>query len=346
MNKNIISDLHYITNQNLDWEQFKNKTILISGASGFLATWIVDTLFYLNNIKEYNIKVIAVIRNLDNAEIKFSDKYYNGLTIIHRDVCDTFKISNPIDYIIHSAGNATPKVFKEDPVGTIIPNTIGTKNLLDLAKEKNAEFIYFSTSGVYGYKDYFDYPLSEHDFGKLDCTDLSSCYLESKRAGENLCIAYKHQYNVNIKIVRPCIIYGYGIGLEDGRSFADFINNIVNNQDIILYSNGTAQRSFCYISDFIVGLFTVILKGKNGEAYNIASEKEISIKELAELLVNEIVPEKNLKVVIKSSKNKNYLRSEFSRTQMNIDKLKSLGWKLNFDLKQGFSRTINSYTNK
>ncbi len=358
-NKEIEEDLKYVVNQNLNWEQFKNKTILISGATGFIASWIIDTFIYLNKIKNYNIKIIAIVRNIEKAKEKFENIFYNDLIIYCRDICEEIKIDeyDKIDYIIHTASIATPKLFKSNPVDVLLPNIIGTNNLLKLAVEKKVkDFIYFSTSGVYGnfdkileytdevyLKEFPIYPIREDFFGSLDSAKLSSCYLESKRAGENLCIAYMHQYGVPVKIIRPSIVYGYGVKLDDGRSFADFINSILNKKDISLTSDGKAKRSFLYIADFISGLFHVILKGKNGEAYNIASLDEISIIDLAESLVKDIFSELNLKVILINKDSKKYLRSEFLQTWMSTLKLQKLGWKINFNLKEGFQKTIKYY---
>lgn len=343
LNKIILEDLQYITNQALEWEQFKNKTVLISGASGFLASYMIETLLYLNEIKQLNIKVIGLVRNIEAANLKYKHHKFNmNFLLIKQDVCKEFRLGYKVDYIFHMASNATPKLFTSDPVGTILPNVVGTINLLNLAKENNIKtFLYFSTSGVYGNIDR-SIPLLENDFGGLDPIDVSSCYLESKKMGENICVSYMQQFNITIKIVRPSINYGPGVDLNDGRSYADFINSIVNKKDIILTSDGQTYRNFCYVADTILGFFIVLLKGNNGEAYNVATEEEIKIIDLANLLTQKLYPELNLKVIIDKSFT-NYLRKEFTRTAMNIDKIKKLGWNTNYNVEEGFKRTIDSY---
>lgn len=344
-NSIIESDLKYITEADLPWESFKNKTILVSGASGFLPAYMVETLLYLNETKQFNIKVLGLVRHLEKARERFSPyKGNQNLIFVHQDVCNKIKLDEKIDYIIHAASPATPKLFSQDPVGTIAPNVIGTSNLLNLAAEKKVEcFLFFSTSGVYGHVDPDSYPIKENRFGCLDSMDLASCYLESKRMGENMCVAWRHQYGVPVKIVRPAITYGPGLKLDDGRSFADFISNILNYRDIEIFSDGKALRNFCYLADATLGFFTVILKGKVGEPYNIASEQEISIIDLAKLLAEKVFPERQLKVVMKTDASKNYLRMNFPRTTVDIAKVKALGWKISFSLKEGFERTVKSY---
>jgi len=348
MNKILLEDLKYITNQDLYWEEFRNKTVLISGASGFIASYMVEVFNYLNTIKNLNIKIIVQCRNKEKALQRFKDIHESSQFIIStKDILDEISYHKDIDYIIHAASPATPKVFEKDPVGTILPNIVGTNNLLKLAVEKKVKgFLFVSTSGVNGYfedNNYYKYPLQEDDIGILDFTKVSSCYLESKRAGENLCLAYRYQYNVPIKIVRPSITYGYGIKLRDGRAASDFIADILDKKDITLYSDGEVYRNFCYIADVILGFFIVLLKGQSGGIYNVATDKEIKIIELAELLTNKIFPDLNLKVLIKKDQLKDYPRTQFSDTQRDISKIKSLGWIINFDIEEGFKRTIEAY---
>lgn len=344
-NSIIESDLKYITEVNLPWKLFKNKTVLVSGAAGFLPSYVVETLLYLNETRQLNIKVLGLVLDAEGAHKRFS--HYEGnknLMLFSQNVCDKIEINENIDYIVHAASYATPKVYDKDPVGTITPNVIGTSNLLNLAVEKKVEcFLFFSTSGVYGHVDDSNYPIKEDCFGYLDSMDLASCYLESKRMGENMCVAWMHQYGVPIKIIRPATTYGPGLKLDDGRSFADFISNIVNYHDIEIFSDGKALRNFCYVSDAVIGFFTVILKGEVGQAYNIATDQEISIIDLAKLLVEKVFPERKLKVVMKTDISKNYLRVNFSRTAVDITKIKTLGWKPRIPVEEGFKRTIKSF---
>lgn len=344
-NSIIESDLKYITEAELPWDLFNNKTILVSGASGVLPAYMIETLLFLNETRKFNIRVIGLVRDIENARTRFL--HYTGdrrLKIISQNICDTFTVNEDIDYIVHAASQATPKVFQADPVGTISPNVIGTNNLLKLAADKKVKcFLFFSTTGVYGYVNADSYPIKEDCFGSLNPMDLASCYLESKRMGENMCVAWMHQHGVPVIIVRPAITYGPGVKLDDGRSFADFIFNIVNSCDIELFSDGKALRNFCYLADATLGFFTVMLKGKLGEAYNIATDQEISIIDLARLLVDNVFSELNLKVVMKSDVSKDYLRTQFPRTAVDITKARALGWKLNFSLEDGFRRTVESF---
>ena len=168
-------------------------------------------------------------------------------------------------------------------------------------------------------------------------------YGESKRMGENMCVCYSHQYNIPVNMIRLSHTYGAGVQLDDGRVFGDFVKNIVNNENIVLNSDGSAKRSFLYITDMITALFYVLFKGEDKQAYNIASSKETSILELAQILVN-LYPEKNLKIEFaKDVFKKGYIKSPSSRANFSTEKLRSLGWSETVDIKTGFKRMIESY---
>lgn len=346
-NKIIRDDIGYIVSRDLPWDILAGSTFLISGANGFLPAYMVEVLLLLNDRFNMNINVIGLARNKDKTLKRFN--HHNNrkdLNFIYQDVCyplDLKNVGKP-DFIVHAASQASPKFYGSDPIGTITPNITGTLNLLNVARENNSKaFLYFSSGEVYGNIDGDKIPTSENDYGLLDPTNLRSCYGESKRMGENLCVSYSHQYNVPVKIVRPFHTYGPGVDLNDGRVFADFISDVVNDRDIVLSSDGSARRAFCYLADATLGFFYVLLKGKSREAYNVGSDNETSIMELANLLVG-LFPEKNLKVVFTRAEVPNgYLKSTISRGCPKIDKIRELGWSPETDIKTGFYKTIKSF---
>lgn len=347
LSKIIQEDIEYIINHNLDWNILSNSTVLISGASGFLPSYIVETLVYLNEKQNKNIKIIALVRNKEKALKRFEHhKNIKDLEFLVQDVCETININSEkkIDYIIHAASNASPKFYGTDPVGTINANVLGTVNLLKLAKEKSVKsFLFFSSGEVYGEVKENQIPTKENDYGYIDLLNVRSCYAESKRIGENLCVSWHHQYGIPIKIIRPFHTYGPGMDLNDGRVFADFVSDVIKNRNIVMKSDGSNTRAFCYISDFTVGMFSALLKGEIGVAYNVGFNKETSIVGLAKMLVR-LFPEKNLKVMMNNSYvSKEYLKSTVKRTCPDISKIKSLGWEPKIEIEEGFKRTILSY---
>lgn len=340
MNKIINEDIKEILSEDLPFRNLKGKTVLISGANGFIPSYIVNTLLSLNNVN-----VIAVVRNKERAEKKFAHLLNNpNLKILVHDVSEPFNCDEKIDIIIHAASQASPKYYGSDPVGTLKANTIGTYNLLELARKNNVEkFLFFSTGEVYGVIDENTPKITEDYNGNLDCTNVRSCYGESKRIGENMCVCYSYQYNFPVNMIRLSHTYGPGVQLDDGRVFGDFVADIIFNRDIVLNSDGSAKRSFCYITDMIKGMFYVLFYGENQNAYNIASSVETSILELAKTLVS-LYPEKQLQVKVnKDVFKQGYIKSASSRADFDTTKLQSLGWKQKIDIAVGFKRMIESY---
>ena len=339
-------DLEFITNSDLPWNLLKGKNILITGANGAISSYLAESLLFLNEIMpEEKIKIFALVRNKEKA-IKRLYFYKNrpDLKFIVQDVCAPVTIKEKIDIIIHAASQASPKYYGKDPVGTLSANTIGTRNLLELARIKKAEnFLFFSSGEVYGEILEKDIPIKENMHGYVDTMNVRSCYAESKRMGETMCVSWFHQYGVPVKIVRPFHTYGPGMDIDDGRVYTDFVADIINNRNIIMRSDGGAVRAFCYIADATAGFFTVLLKGENGEAYNISNPKgEISVLNLGNLLVK-LFQEKNLKVEKKENIRDGYMKSEISRYVADISKIKRLGWEPKYSLEEGFSRTVRSF---
>lgn len=341
----IEEDLKYITDSPLPWQSLEGKKILITGASGFVPAYMVETILYLNEtVLKKKARIFALVRDIKKAKTRFS--YYSNrkdLEFIVQDVSARIK-NKKFDIIIHAASPASPKYYGKDPIGTLSPNVIGTYFLLDLAKKCKAEkFLFFSSGEIYGEVTKEQVPYKENIYGYTDPLAIRSCYAESKKMAENMCACWNYQHNLNTLIVRPFHTYGPGMRLDDGRIFADLVSDIVNKRDLSLNSDGSAVRSFLYLADATIGFFTVLFKGIPGNAYNVGNEKGImSIKELAELLVNSY-PERGLSVKVKpSSTTSGYLASTISRAHPDTSKLKALGWDTKISIKDGFIRTIRS----
>jgi nucleoside-diphosphate-sugar epimerase len=349
MNENFLKiineDLSFIADSDLPWEELEGKNILITGANGALPAYMVETILFLNKNKfAKKATIFALVREKVKAEKRFKHHFGNAnLKFIFQDVCDKINLPEKIDIIIHAASIASPKYYGQNPVGTLLPNVLGTYNLLGLAREKNVEsFLFFSAGAVYGKIQNDSQLTDENTFGSINPLAIESCYPESKKMGENMCYAWLKQYEIQTKIVRPFHTYGPGISLNDGRVFSDFVKNILNNENIIMTSDGSARRPFCYLADATLGFFTVLLKGEVGEAYNVAADEEISIKELAETLIK-LFPEKNLKAIFKENSDKNYVQTKISSYSPDTTKIKKLGWKTNYSIEEGFKRMTESY---
>lgn len=331
------------------WDRLAGKTVLVSGANGFLPAYMIEMLLYLNEVKAGNeTRVIGLVRNRERALSRFA--HYQGrddLEFIVQDVCEPVVTDKKIDYVIHAASQASPKHFGSDPVGTMSANLFGTHNLLRLAKDKNSEgFLFFSSSEIYGAVDDTRVPTKESDYGYLDPTAVRSSYAESKRAAETLCVSWFKQYGVPAKIVRPFHTYGPWMSLEDGRVHADFVADIVNGRDITLRSDGSAVRTFCYIADATRAFFIGLLCGNEGEVYNVGNETaKLSVKQLAETLLR-VAPENGIQVVHRQAIPSSYIPSTVLLSVPDTSKLRALGWKPYFSVADGFRRTIQSFRDK
>lgn len=344
----ICEDVESIVKSHFSWNEFRGKKILITGGGGFLASYMVKTFLYANEIFNLNLIIICLVRGHKSKYFRLKANHVDkNLVIINKNFSDYFSSGDlpKIDIIIHSASQASPKYYGVDPVGTITPNIHGTSIILDYAiKSRVEKILYFSSAEVYGSPYDSLKPITENDYGYIDPLNIRSCYAESKRMAETLCISYGHQYGINVNIVRPFHTYGPNIDLDDGRVFADFVSDVVDGRDIILKSDGMAKRSLCYVSDSTLGFLKVLCEGKNLEAYNIANPlEEISIKQLAEMVSN-LFPARSIGVKMKVEViNNNYLKSQVDRCFPSIEKAKKLGWQPKVGLREGFTRTINSF---
>lgn len=347
MNRKIIEDdLENIYNRSIPWKALENKTVLITGAYGMLASYLVFMLMYLNDRKGMHINIVAIGRNKEKFVRRFGDiAQYKYLKYYASDLSGKLLLDEKIDFIIHAASLASPQYYKVCPIEVILPNIIGSYNLLQLAFEKRIEgYLLFSTSDIYGFVEGTD-SISEKDYGAMDTLDIHNCYGESKRMAETMCKAWMQEKAVPVKIARIWHTYAPTMDIEsDPRVFASFVKNIVNNSNIVMLSEGKAKRSFCYIADAIAGYFTILLCGQNGEAYNVCNSNEFySIEEFAQILVN-LYPEMGLKVVRNTrGENDNYLEnSVVNYVPPDMSKLKALGWSPQYCVAEGFKRVIES----
>ncbi len=320
--------------------KLKNKTFLITGASGMIGSYIIYTLIKLNKTYKANINIKAIVRNeskLDNY-IKTNDK----VETIIQDIIEPLKIKGEVNYIVHAASPASPKIMKDQPVETNFANTIGTANTLKLAKEKQADgYLFISSREIYGEPTEGQELFTEDGpLGQVNPLIPRNGYAEGKKAAENMCSGFKEEYGLNTKIVRLAHTYGPGMSIYDGRVQADFLNNVLHNQNIILKSDGSSVRTYTYIADAIVAMFLVLLNSKD-IVYNIADENsKTTIKQLAETLIN-IKPEKKLKLIFDIPKEKDKGAASFKNGILSTDKIRSeLSWKPKFNISEGFARTI------
>lgn len=345
-NNIILEDMDQIYASRENWKELKNKKIYVTGAAGMIASYCVMFFIYLNEIHDFHIHIYAGCRSIEKTKKRFGiylEKDY--FHVLQKDVIAPLDIDVKLDYILHAASFASPQFYGKMPVETMLPNVIGMYHLLEYAKEQKVDgFLFFSSGSVYGSIHNVE-SITESNTGTMDFLALGNMYGESKRCGEALGVSYFREYDVPVKSARIQHTYGPTLDIYgDKRVFSEFVNNIVNNQNIVLKSDGKAKRSFCYISDTVSALMRILLDGENGETYNIGNDQGyLSIGELADLLVN-LFPEKKLQVIYEKREDAGYSSSPEQRTiPVSVDKLKALGWNAKCSVQQGFYRTIQYF---
>lgn len=335
-------DIKSIASLNLPWENLNNKIILISGASGLIGSCFIDTIMEKNK-SGMNCKIYALGRSREKARKRFKYCWNNPLfEFISYDINNRLSDMNidNVDYVIHLASNTHPVAYATDPIGTITTNIIGTKNMLDFAVEKNiTRFVFASSNEIYGENRGDVEKFDEEYCGYINSNTMRAGYPESKRCGEALCQAYIKQKKLDIVVPRLTRSYGPTMLMSDTKAISQFIRNAISNEDIILKSEGTQYYSYTYVADAVSGLFTILLCGKCGEAYNIADEaSDIMLKDLATI----IAEYSGRRVVFElpdSIEKSGY--SKATKARLEGSKLKSIGWKAKYDLIYGIQKTID-----
>ena len=345
MQQIINEDAHILAQTDLPWEKLNDKTVLISGANGYIPAYFVHVFMAHNDIYESGIKVIALCRNKERAIERFNKYTHRDDFLLHiQDVCDPIQIEDDIHYFIHAASPAGINARNIEPVSTFNANILGCLNMLKLSTKKNTErFLFVSSVDVYGI---LSPPrrFVETDSSALDCMNPRNAYAVSKLAAENLCACFLAQHGVPIVVVRPFQIMGGGIALDDGRLHIDFISQMLSSDKIMLKSDGQAKRTFMYITDAVMGMLTAMLNGSPGEAYNIVDENgEASVLELAQLMAS-LVSRKKIEVGFDYEKrNAIEVTSAPSVTTGDSGKLRELGWQAKLSLKDSASRMMRYY---
>ncbi len=343
MNLILEEDFRQITEEEINWEKLKGRTVLITGASGMIGTYLTGVLAMLNDTKGYGIKILALLRHPEKLLPDLRER--QDVHLLVQDVTEPLQVEGPVDYIFHAASPASPKIMKDAPVETIAANTLGTYYTLQLAKEKQAEgYLFVSSREVYGQPEEGQEFFTEDTYGFVDPLNPRSSYSEGKKAAETMCASFRAEYGLNVKIARLAHTYGPGMSLSDGRVQADFLNNVIHGEDIVLKSEGTAVRTYTYVADAVSGLYRIMLNspgGEEGMVYNVGDEAgRVSIRELAELLVS-LCPEENLQLVFAIPEGGTKGTAPFTDGILSSEKLRRMGWEPKYSLQTGFERTID-----
>lgn len=316
---------------------FEKASVLITGATGLIGSTLVRCLMALNR----GVEITCPVRSIEKAKSIYGNEF-DSIDFVE---CDLMQYLNSLTqndifrYIIHCASPTSGKYMVEHPVETYTLALESTKSILEHAwKTEVRGIIYVSSLEFYGQN--FDNRLITEDVqGYVDNTDPRSSYPLGKRAAEYLCVAYAQEYDVPVKIARLTQTFGAGVSAEDNRVFAQFARSVIKGSDIVMHTKGDSAKPYCYTTDCASAILTILLKGANGEAYNVANQETyISIREMAEFLRDSFNPQ--IKVVVEEYPQMGY--APVTKLNLSTDKLKSLGWRPQYDLKEMFYRLITS----
>lgn len=346
----LLSDIKHTLEALSDAERrkFSGSTVLVTGCAGFLGYYMMH--FFFHTAGELGIrKVIGLdnfmlgrplwIRKLEESPLIEIRKF----DIIHDDIASV-QGAGEADLIIHMASIASPTFYRRYPIETLDANIWGLRRLLDFYCERPLRgFLFFSSSELYGNPDAAHVPTSEDYYGYVSATGPRSCYDESKRFGETMCMLFAQKYNLPLGVARPFNNYGPGMRIGDKRVPADFALAVMEGRDINILSNGTPTRTFCYIADSVAGYFKILLHGSY-DYFNIGIEKpEITIAQLADIYAeagSEIFNYKG-KVTYATSADKDYLTNNPQRRCPDISKARRiLNYNPTISVREGVARFL------
>ena len=334
MNKVLLADINSFADSFCLRNQVANSTFLITGATGLIGSTLIYCLLTLGE----GIRIIAPVRNIGKAARLLGD-YASQIELIECDIINfDYNSLGAVDYIIHCAAPTSSKFFVESPVETFDTIIYGTKVLLEYARCHPVKgLVFLSSLEVYGTIENDSKPISEDYQGYIDPMDVRSSYPMAKRAAENLCCSYSKEYDVPVKVARLTQTTGAGIANDDNRIIAQFARLISNSQDIVLHTKGESARPYCYTTDCVSAILYILLRGKEGEAYNVANEETyISARGMAEFLKDNFTPAISVRVEI----NDNMGYAPTTRQKLSTKKLQSLGWAPQYGLKEIFNNLI------
>ncbi len=336
-------DISYVANLDLPWDKLRESSILISGATGLIGSFFVDVIMYKNMQDGFNCKVYALGRSEERAKERFAYYYEDeNFQFISYDINKPLTRGDlcSVDYVLHLASNTHPIAYATDPIGTITTNIIGTQNMLDFAVQHNAvRCVFASSNEIYGENRGDAEKFNEYYCGYIDCNTMRAGYPESKRCGEALCQAYIQQKGLDVVIPRLTRSYGPTLLHTDTKALSQFLKKGLAKEDIVLKSAGTQYYSYTYVADAVSGLLTVLLKGKCGEAYNIADDaSDVMLKDVASIIA-EYVGKTVVFEIPDAMESAGY--SKATKARLESSKLRGLGWQAKYNIKDGVQRTLD-----
>lgn len=335
------ADVESTAQSAFDFESLKDRTFLVTGATGLVGGAFVRTILAANRLRGLNARVLAPVRSLEKAKTALDGVYgRDDLVIFEADVTRPYEISEPVDYILHAAGVTSSRLFVTEPVETIDAAYEGTKCALTLAREKNVRgMVYLSSMEAFGITDPALTSVTEKQLGFIDPQSVRSSYSESKRMAECLCAAYAAEYGVNVRCARLAQTFGAGVSLSEKRVFMQFALSALNGEDLILHTKGESYGNYVYLSDAVKALLLLMTRGDAGDVYTVSTPGAcVPIKELARITAETLSCGRSKVVFDIPESALTYGYAPDVKMRLNSEKMQLLGWQPEVALKEMLMR--------
>ena len=338
-------ELEAIANCGLDWSPFRDRTVLVTGATGLVGSYTVRALAAVNRIHGLNMHIIGLVRDIAKARSIYGSLLdRDDMALLRGDVRSPIQCDRPVHFIIHGASVTASKTMVTHPVETIATAVEGTKHILQFAANQEIlSMVYISSMEMYGSPDPELEQVSETDYGYVDVLNVRSCYPEGKRMCECLCAAYASEYRLPVKIARLAQTFGAGVSPNEGRVFAQFARSLQNGEDIVLHTQGNSYGNYCATCDCVRGLLTILLRGSDGEAYNVVNERtNMRIRDMARMVADRSGGKIQVRFDIPDDAGR-YGYAPDVKMRLSGAKLRGLGWAPEVDLPEMYRRLMASW---
>ena len=334
-----VEDLEHVLHNTQDiWESFREKSIFLTGGTGFFGKWLLESFIYANGKLNLNARLTTLTRDPESflQEFPFFNQYSNSVIFVKGDILSfDFNLEDKFQYIIHAATAASESLNKGNPLLMLDTITVGTRRVLDFALTQPIEsFLFISSGAIYGKQPFDVSHINESQSFKIDINNPNSAYAEGKRIAELYCSTYFEKLGLPVKIARCFAFVGPYLPLDTHFAIGNFINNVLRNENIVIKGDGSTKRSYMYASDLVIWLWKILFIGQINQPYNVGSDESISISELARLISKF---DSNIKVMILNET----IGGSIYVPEINLSK--NLGLKLDVNLESSISKTIDFY---